>query len=60
MQMSPSLSQKHLLTFTFKPTLKFVQHSKVGLPQKEAGFSPVPGKVFVSSYDKTTQENGSS
>lgn len=46
------LKRKHLLTFTFKSTLKFLQHSKVGLPQKEVGFSPAPAQVFVSSRDK--------
>lgn len=50
------LKRKHLLTFTFKSTLKFLQHSKVGLPKKEVGFSPVPAQVFVSSPDKLHQK----
>lgn len=45
------LKRKHLLTFTLKSTLKFLQHSKVGLPKKDV-FSPVPAQVFVSSPNK--------
>lgn len=46
------LKKTHLLTFTFKSTLKFLQHSKARLPQKEVSFPPVPVQLFVGSRDK--------
>lgn len=33
------LKREHLLTLTYKFTLRLLQHSKAGLPQKEVGFA---------------------
>lgn len=57
MQMSASLSQKKTCAnFHIQINSEVLQHSKVGLPKKQVGFSPVPAQVFVSSPDKLHQK----